>query len=217
MAGGPGAIGKAMSCKAISPNHVHQTDRLVRKMMDSMQGKHNSACDWPDDGVYGNSTLRPDLLKEIRGPTRGRKLTWHIQLIPVFRKDGSVKYTEISWFTKSLYLEQKLVAELMFLIQCYWRGECRDCVESVVAAHTAIECPDPQPMRRGLRPGMRCGWKTSVSEPSPHMLCSFQPHDRRHLPEKQRGHGSVDLRGETWVCRRVTCVCVCHSLFSSDY
>lgn len=33
MAGVPGAIAMAMSCEAFGPNHVHQSDGLVREMM----------------------------------------------------------------------------------------------------------------------------------------------------------------------------------------
>lgn len=72
--------------------------------------------------------------------------------------------------------------------------------EPVATAHTAIECPAPQPMRRGLRPDMSWGWKTSVCEPSPHIPCSFQPQERRQPPEKKRGHGSVELGAERQDC-----------------
>ena len=68
-------------------------------------------------------------------------------------------------------------------------------IESAVAADSAIECPAPQPMRTGLRSETSRGWETSVCEPSPHIPCSFQPHERRHPPEKERGHGSVRQTG----------------------
>lgn len=94
----------------------------------------------------------------------------------------------------------------MFLLSYYSTGVIAEfCLESVVAAHTAIECPAPQPIRRGLRPETSCGWKTSVCEPSPHIPCSFQPQERRHPPEKERGHGSVELTGERQGCSTVPC------------
>lgn len=94
----------------------------------------------------------------------------------------------------------------MFLLSYYSTGVIAEfCLESVVAAHTAIECPAPQPIRRGLRPETNCGWKTSVCEPSPHIPCSFQPQERRHPPEKERGHGSVELTGERQGCSTVPC------------
>lgn len=78
-------------------------------------------------------------------------------------------------------------------------------LELAVAAHTATECPAPQPIRRGLRPDISLGWKTLVVEPSPHIPCSFQPQEKRQPPEKERGHGSVELTVERWGCSTVAC------------
>lgn len=65
-----------------------------------------------------------------------------------------------------------------------------------VRVHRANECPAPQPMRRGSRPGSCRGWATSTCEPLPHMPCSFQPQERRRPPAKERGQGSEELRVE---------------------
>lgn len=74
------------------------------------------------------------------------------------------------------------------------------CVKLVVTPHTAIECPAPQPMTAGLRSETSRGWKTSACEPSPHIPCSFQPHDRRHPPENREraafGQWQEDTEGK---------------------
>lgn len=86
--------------------------------------------------------------------------------------------------------------------QCYWSGIV---AESVISAHTAMECPAPQPIRRGLSPETSCGWRTSVCEPSPHIPCSFQPQEKRLPPEKKRGGGSLELTAERPSCNTVPC------------
>ena len=52
-------------------------------------------------------------------------------------------------------------------------------------AHRAKEWPAPQPITTGLRAETGCGRGRSVSEPSPHIPCSFQPQQKRRFPEKQ--------------------------------
>jgi hypothetical protein len=72
-----------------------------------------------------------------------------------------------------------------------------DSSSPVLTAHSAIEWPVPQPITRGRRAGMGCGSLTSVSEPSPHIPCSFHPQESRRPPgeerwgEEGRGHWSV--------------------------